>query len=587
MMSNTTSSRSSRSSHSNNHNHNDNDSSSSSTMTRPRPTSSSSSSSITAYLCDSRSCNQMGGGEHLKADIEDLLQLKLAAESVSVSEVQQHHQHQQHEHEQQQQHERSDGDDNDNGIVGPKVRVTLTTCYGLCNRSPNMKLKSTVGSSTVGNNRGGLLQAPRGRGRRERLRNDGGLRMRVEVVDNSGSDSDDHDEMNAGDDPAAAASTTTTTDVVTISDITIQKVARALGLLLSQSHSQNNSPHEHDRDRVHVHAGVRAIECKSAGNKCLTAGRYKEALHHYTRGRRCLSLSSYTNRTTTTDNSTSNASTGTSEEEGDDNDDNGGTASITMPLVHQSQPYQSLQASLWLCCAKTRVQWAAVSLEHEADDDDEQHEHENDTNNIKHLLQIAAADTCQVLRAYYLTRIGIGNDDDADADHVETEGTETVTTIMDAVIATLVHRCDAGLETLGMRTAAAAAETEYDNDANGKEERNKIPVDGQHEAEANEAVPLTNDVQILVQHCITLADAWRGLASQGIYTPALAPARAVTFQEGALMAYKGVLRIAAAPPASTSNSTSRTKASASSRAAARLLRAKERRRIEAAIAGLS
>jgi hypothetical protein len=372
---------------------------------------------------------------------------------------------------------------------------------------------------------------------------------------------------------------TTTTDVLTIREITIQKVARALGLL-SQSHGQNNSPHGHEHDCVHVHvnAGVRAIECKSAGNKCLTAGRYKEALHHYTHDRRCSSLS-YTN--TTTDNSTSNTSTGTSEEEGDDNDDDRGTASITMPLVHQSQPYQSLQALLWLCCAKTRVQWA-VSLEHEAEDD-EQHDHENDTNIIKHLLQIAAADTCQVFRAYYLTCIGIGNDDDDDADNVETEGSETVTTIMDAVIATLVHRCDAGLETLGMITAAAAAETDDDDNANGKEERNKIPVDGHHEdeAEANEAVPLTNDVHILVQHCITLADAWRGLASQGIYTPALAPARTVMFQEGALMAYKGVLRIAAAPPASTSSSTStsRTKASASSRAAARLLRAKERRRL--------
>jgi hypothetical protein len=86
---------------------------------------------------------------------------------------------------------------------------------------------------------------------------------------------------------------------------------------------------------------------------------------------------------------------------------------------------------------------------------------------------------------------------------------ETITIIMDAVIAQLVRSC-AGVQTL----ADGAAETD-DNARRG--ERNMLPV--RHE-EA-EAVPFTNDVKILAQHFITFAYSWSGLTR--IHTLALAP----------------------------------------------------------------
>jgi hypothetical protein len=105
---------------------------------------------LRATLCDSRSCNQTGGGEYLKGDIEDLLQL-----------------------------------------VSDTGKVTLTTCMGLCNNSPNMILES----------KGNSLQSQQGR-----LVNDGGFRMQVEALG-------EHVKSNKA----------------VISEITISKVAKALG----------------------------------------------------------------------------------------------------------------------------------------------------------------------------------------------------------------------------------------------------------------------------------------------------------------------------------------------------------------------
>ena len=77
-------------------------------------------------------------------------------------------------------------DDHDNAQPKSKsqvtCRVSLTTCMGMCNRSPNMILRTRgMDGGIVGN--GG------------KLRNDGGLRMVVD--DNSNNDDESDDESDA------------------------------------------------------------------------------------------------------------------------------------------------------------------------------------------------------------------------------------------------------------------------------------------------------------------------------------------------------------------------------------------------------
>jgi hypothetical protein len=340
----------------------------------------------------------MGGGEHLKADMEDLLQL-----------------------------------------VPGGGRVMLTTCYGLCNHSPNMKLKSSRGGTT-------LMQA-RGRGR---LRNDGGLRMRVD-------DDDAHEnEVEEASD-----------NMVTISDITIPKVARAVGL---------KRPH-----------AIRAIESKSVGNKFLRDGRYKDALHQFTLGRYFVS---------------------SQEEERDD--------------IDWRRSMTTLQASLWLCCTKTRTQWASELDDVRGKDD---------------MLQLAAGDAFRVLSATSTHSARCDCIDvDVDAEGAAAEATDTI----EAIIAKLV-RSYAGLETQAIIMAR--------NEIVGDDDRD-IPV-----------VPTTTDVKTLTQLCVALADSWSGLAIVSMGK------QGAIFADGALIAYTCVLM---ATPAK-----------------ARIFRAKERRRIEKAIAVLS
>ena len=180
--------------------------------------------SIQASLCDSRSCNQNGGGEHLIADVEDLLQL-----------------------------------------LPGRARATLTTCMGLCNVSPNILLQSTGGSALCA--------------QQSRLVNDGGLRMRVE--------------------PCGEGREEVASDRVIINEATVRKVAAAVGF--------RHPP------------AIRAVECKSAGNKCVQAGNYKEALQHFILAYSLLA------------------------EE---------------PIGDDPRTAAPLQLSILLCCVKSRLLWA-------------------------------------------------------------------------------------------------------------------------------------------------------------------------------------------------------------------------------------
>lgn len=185
-------------------------------------------------------------------------------------------------------------------ISGAHSRVTLTTCFGLCNHSPNMKLKSTGGRS---------LRSHRGK-----LVNDGGFRMRIDdTKDDNGLEEEDE--------------TRSASDTATISNVTIEKVAEVTDLKM---------PH-----------AVRAIQCKTEGNKCLLDGRYEDALECYSRGREEMCRQHET------------------ENDGDD-----------------LSPAASLLASLWLSSARSRLQWESKI---------------NETDARIELLRLSAGDALRIL----------------------------------------------------------------------------------------------------------------------------------------------------------------------------------------------
>eukprot|EP00545_Synedropsis_sp_CCMP1620_P005000 CAMPEP_0119007258 /NCGR_PEP_ID=MMETSP1176-20130426/2892_1 /TAXON_ID=265551 /ORGANISM="Synedropsis recta cf, Strain CCMP1620" /LENGTH=468 /DNA_ID=CAMNT_0006959373 /DNA_START=160 /DNA_END=1566 /DNA_ORIENTATION=- len=448
-----------------------------------KSSSSSSSSSISAYLCDSRSCNQMGGGEHFKADMEDLLQLAPPH-----------------------------GNSNNN-------KVTLTTCYGLCNRSPNMKLKSRGGNH---------LRQQKARGSGRRLRNDGGLRMRV--------DDDDGDDTNINGRRLLNNETNDEqqqhvehVDRMIISEITIAKVACAIGV---------TNPF-----------AVHAMECKSYGNKCFRDGHYKDALQHYMQGRR--------QRHRRADNA---LLVGNKQQQQQQDNADADLSSSSM---------SNLQASLWLCCAKTRVQWAlSALLAADGNDNDEATNNERIQVAARDLLQEAAVDAFQVLKAAVTSTTA--DSSSARHDH-EIDAAESSRTVDDidtiyTVTEKLVHNCAAGLETQALILEAATARKQPDDD----DAIISVSV-----------VPVTNDLSLLTQLCITLADAWNGLATINTTVSSTSATNkqgttAVLFADGARVAYTSVLRVVAASDEPSSSAKTR-----------RLLRAKERRRIVKAIEALS
>ena len=150
--------------------------------------------SIIASLCDSRTCNQSGGGEHIKPDIEDLLSLHAACTPSSTGKVQH--------------------------------KVDYTTCLGMCNRSPNIVLKSS--HSNV------FTFRVEHKKKKQALINDGGLRMRVDSGSDDTSSSSDSDEtaIEVKESSQTTTNTTSTTrcsSKVILNELTIPKLARVLG----------------------------------------------------------------------------------------------------------------------------------------------------------------------------------------------------------------------------------------------------------------------------------------------------------------------------------------------------------------------
>lgn len=420
---------------------------------------------ITASLCDSRSCNQTGGGEHLKSDIEDLLSLLPPPPATDL------------------------GDKLEEGRRHRHHRTTLTTCFGLCNHSPNLKLKLKRVAGSSSSSRPLSLRRRRGK-----LVNDGGLRMRIQSDSDKGTIKTDD-----------FIAEVEVTDTVTVSNATISKVAWTIGL-------DGRS------------FAVRAVECKSQGDKFLRENRYDDALKCYIEGRALLvEIIRQDGR----------------DESDDDNDD----------LRRRHYLFSSvnkLLLKLVLSCVKTRVQWAAKSSEKLGDG----------KKKADMLLRLAAGDAFRVL-VKSLNKTDNEIDDTTMNSSYDGRNDDAVRSI----IAKVVH-CSAGLQTQTFISI---------DDGISEEDRCFVPS------------LYCDDVPLAIQFCSMLADAWRGLLvaknrdhghEEDLHANIIIDYDkddGTTFVDGSLIAYRGALSLAASPSVSK----------------VRVLRAKERRRIERAIAAIS
>ena len=506
---------------------------------------------ITASLCDSRSCNQTGGGEHLKSDIEDLLTLlpppPSAYDDVGYD-----------NNDRGRQRQRVSGAGGPRRKHHPNARhrhrhrVVLTTCFGLCNHSPNIQLKSSGGPPSL-------------RARRGKLVNDGGFRMRLRLRLEEGDDDKDsqsqQQHQQQADDMEA-------TDTAMISNATISKVARAIGLL---KHDNANS--------ASASAAVRALECQSQGNKFQRNGngngngngRYDDALDCYLEGRRQALLSLRTLTLTLCSNNND-----------DDEDEDGGNHELKLQLQSQSLAINKLLSKMILSCSKTRIQWATELMVMVMDDDNDDRDGDAKKEEASSkMLQLAAGDAfCVLLKSLKEEK---EKEDGGDANKNGTTTTTTTATRrrssfsgdetngtvdVQSIIFEMVHSSTAGLQTQKfisnyedcvVRGASSSRNTHH---SRGEEDERSFAVPS-----------LFGDNAIMVQFCVVLADAWKGLAatrrtSDNNDGTDDGNDAAHAFTNGALVAYKGALDIA------------------SSASKGRILRAKERRRIEKAMAAL-
>lgn len=388
---------------------------------------------IRASVCDSRSCHQMGGGQHMKADLEDLMGLVSNTETVG--------------------------------------RVQVTTCLGLCNRAPNVLLQS----------RGDVLLYPL---QRQRLVNDGGFRMRVD-------DATQDDRANE-----TNANQSKTSHKVIVSEMTIRKVAKVLGLVSDTDDQQH--PQHILRTRINIACAVRSIEAKAAGNQRRKAGHYAAALRHYDRG--WSELNKNNNETTT-------------------NDD---TDTDTDPRVTQS--IASLAASLWLCHVQCRVQWATTSISvpiitpttNNTKPTKEQQQPPQQLlshSEARQALHLAATDAVLILARNY-------------DHHKEETSSATIHGVIGALLQSdeAINNC-------------------RDDD---KEETVAVPPP---------PPPITDDVTILAHLCVAVADAWRVLAdilddddnsdnTAGSNIPPAATIRTFRLRQGVVVVYAAILQAA-------------------------------------------
>jgi hypothetical protein len=436
----------------------------------------------------------MGGGEHLKPAIEDLLQFL------------------------------PDG----GGSGGGGGKVTLITCLGLCNRAPNMVLKSRCSADYT-----------------QQLANNG-LVVNASIMET-------RDERSR-EKPLRS---------VTLSEITIYKLARSLGFKT-----------EHH---------IRAIACKHAGIACLERGQYEDALQHFATGL---------------------------------------SASAAPRDADKDGCYQAevqLQVSLHLCCAKARVQWATEVTELSKEVRREVLQ-QAATGAFKLLSASASStgtststtstststststakcagdnssssttttSTSSTSSSTSTTVVAVEESINVDSIQLELTklGAEPIGRVVDIHVLVAQLVCSgAGAETQKMQGSDGGRELAQEEGAGAQEEGAGAQEQGNGKAvsppQSIVAGRLAADAKTLAQCCVVLADAWNGLASGGgsSDSESYGSTAGVNTDEqrklltdGALLVYRGVITAAAAYKTTCK---------------VRLLRAKERRRLEKAVAAL-
>jgi len=268
---------------------------------------------------------------------------------------------------------------------------------------------------------------------------------------------------------------------------------------------------------------VRAVQYKSEGNKFVVDGRYQDALECYTRGRVELCWQHH------------------HETRDDDNSDDCSPAASSSLLA----------SSLWLCCARSRLlQFESSSESHNDETTTNDDDDDDDDDERIDLLRQTAGDALRILsRSSTQNNVTIDNGSNSNT-------STTIHGLIQDVIAKLVQ-CSAALDTT--RTYFSPPSSEIITLPDGREE----------------SVPLTNDIKLLSSFCVVLADAWSGLAillansNNTMTTTTVNNNHDTIFSDGALDAYRGALAI------DDANTTR-----------VRIFRAKERRRIETALATL-
>ena len=303
----------------------------------------------------------------------------------------------------------------------PKVhsRVTSTTCFGLCNHSPNLKLTVRGGTSS-------LLRSHRHTRRGQTLVNDGGFRMRI--------DTELEDGRKEGEN---APSRSVSSDTVMISSVTVAKVSEVVTGL-------NGMPR-----------AIRAIQYKARGNKHVRDGRYEDASQCFSQG--CEEMYSQQQQ-----------------QDADDGDSMAPAVSL-------------LLASLWLCCVRSRLQWAS-KINHNDDQDKRAKKIE--------LLRLSAVDAFTILST----------------------NTNVVETSHNGFHSVL--QCSAGVKTRTLSSNMPKFQDEI----------------------------VCKDVKILSEFCVVLADAWSDLALASKETACgddiHAHTNTTNFKDGAFIAYRVALDMA-------------------------------------------
>lgn len=438
---------------------------------------------IVASLCDSRTCNQSGGGEHIKTDMEDFLALMP-----------------------------------NNHDCTPHYKVNFTTCLGMCNRSPNLVLKSKSGGLVIPNHNNSNSSS--------KLVNDGGLRMRVEEDSDSDDTSSTKSEVavpttNANINSSATCTSSSSNNnnnnymhsrqqVLVIHEVSIPKLARAVGMDTLSSNL------------------VRASDCQVRGKRWLLREKeYEKAWELFEEGRVCCEEEESIQLRTV-------------EEQEQDPTANHG--SMHQQLLKSSR---QLQASLRCWGSTCRLkQWV--------------NERETGTGSLE-LVQSAALGAFRVItmELQYSGYVLATNSSNTTVEEMALDA-DSIHGLLRHLIHSLVH-CTAGKETVSM--------IPHQNFIIKVDERDGIvrySSDTVNDHLSPPSSTTTVSEKVLLQCMIALADAWSHLANQDNQ-------KNQVWMEGALMAYRAVLTV-----------TTHTAA-----ANLRLLRAKERRCIQAAISKLS